>query len=216
MIGADANARAEWPGRWADWPTFLFPDSADGERDVASSAQPETLTRRKTSTGTAAEIEALIEPTLTGMGYRIVRTQLSGGQKHEVRLQVMVERSDGGGMDVDCCAEVSRAVEAILDVEDPIGAAYNLEVSSPGIDRPLTRLADFDTWAGFDARVEMAEPHAGRRRFKGQLLGVSDGNVRLEVDGAVWALPFDGIDKAKLVLTDALIDATSGRGATAA
>jgi ribosome maturation factor RimP len=183
---------------------------------VAGNAQPETLTRRKTSTGTASDIEARIEPTLAGMGYRIVRTQLSGGQKHEVRLQIMVERTDGGGMDVDCCAEVSRAVEAILDVEDPIGGQYNLEVSSPGIDRPLTRLDDFETWSGFDARVEMSEPRAGRRRFKGQLLGVSDGHVRIQVDGAEWRLPFDGIEKAKLVLTDALIAATSGRGDDAA
>lgn len=179
---------------------------------MAGNARPDTPTRRKTSTGTASTIEALIEPTLTGMGYRIVRTQISGGQKHEVRLQIMVERTDGGGMDVDACAEVSRAVEAILDVEDPIGAAYNLEVSSPGIDRPLTRLHDFETWAGFDARVEMTEPRAGRRRFKGQLLGVEADTVRIRVDETEWRLPFDGIDKAKLVLTDALIAVTSGDG----
>ena len=178
---------------------------------MAGNAQPDTLTRRKTSSGTASDIEALIEPTLTGMGYRIVRTQLTGGQKHEVRLQIMVERTDGGGMDVDRCAEVSRAVEAILDVEDPIGATYNLEISSPGIDRPLTRLDDFETWAGFDARVEMTEPRAGRRRFKGQLLGVTADAVRIQVDDTEWQLPFDGIDKAKLVLTDALIAATGER-----
>lgn len=183
---------------------------------MGSNAQPEPSMQRKTSTGTAADIEALIEPTLEGMGYRIVRTLLSGGHKHEVRLQIMVERHDGAGMDVDCCAEVSRAVEAILDVEEPISAAYNLEVSSPGIDRPLTRLDDFETWAGFDARVEMTEPRAGRRRFKGQLLGVADGEVRIQVDGAEWRLPFAGIDKAKLVLTDALIAATSTRDGTAA
>ena len=182
---------------------------------MGSNAQPETRTRRRTSSGTAARIEALIEPTLEGMGYRIVRTLLSGGHKHETRLQIMVERADGAGMDVDACAEVSRAVEAILDVEDPIGSAYNLEVSSPGIDRPLTRLHDFEIWAGFDARVEMAEPRAGRRRFKGKLLGVADGDIRMDVEGATWHLPFDGIEKAKLVLTDELIAATQTSGGAA-
>ncbi len=182
---------------------------------MGSNPQPETPTRRKTSSGAAAEIEALIEPTLTGMGYRIVRTLLAGGQKHETRLQIMVERNDGGGMDVDACAEVSRAVEAILDVEDPIGSQYNLEISSPGIDRPLTRLDDFAAWAGFDARVEMAEPRAGRRRFKGKLLGVDGTAVRIDVDGTAWQLPFDDIDKAKLVLTDALIAATQTSGGDA-
>jgi len=184
---------------------------------VGSNPQPETETRtwRKTSSGPAARIETLIEPTLTGMGYRIVRTLLSGGQKHETRLQIMVERSDGGGMDVDACAEVSRAVEAILDVEDPIGSQYNLEISSPGIDRPLTRLDDFEVWAGFDARVEMAEPRAGRRRFKGKLLGVTASDVRMDVDGTEWQLPFDDIEKAKLVLTDELIAATQTSGGAA-
>lgn len=183
---------------------------------MGSNPQPETRTQRKTSSsGTAAAIEALIEPTLSGMGYRIVRTLLSGGQKHETRLQIMVERSDGSGMDVDACADVSRAVEAILDVEDPIGSQYNLEVSSPGIDRPLTRLDDFAVWAGFDARVEMAEPRAGRRRFKGKLLGVDAGAVRIDVEGTEWQLPFDGIEKAKLVLTDELIAATQTNGGTA-
>lgn len=172
------------------------------------SAQPESLTRRKTSTGTAAEIETLIEPTLENMGYRIVRTLLTGGRRHEVRLQVMVERTDGAGMDVDDCAAVSRAVEAILDAEDPIERGYNLEVSSPGIDRPLTRLTDFDTWAGFEARVEMTQPVENRRRFKGRLLGVRGEDVVLSVDGTEWVLPFAGLDKAKLVLTDELIAAT--------
>jgi ribosome maturation factor RimP len=172
------------------------------------SMQASPAPRRKTSSGKAAEIEALVEPTLTAMGYRIVRIILGGGHKHQVRLQVMVERHDGGGMDVDACARVSRAVEDLLDNADPIESAYNLEVSSPGIDRPLTRIEDFDTWAGFEARVEMTEPLAGRRRFKGTLLGVAEDAVRLQVEGAVWDLPFADIDKAKLVLTDALIAAT--------
>src|SRR3546814_1921648 len=96
------------------------------------------------------------------MGYDIVRVQLSGGDW--LRLQIMAERRTDGGMDVDDCAEVSRAVAAILDVEDPVDSAYTLEVSSPGIDRPLTRLADFDRFAGFEARLETALPIEGRRR----------------------------------------------------
>src|SRR3546814_5159241 len=97
------------------------------------------------------------------MGYDIVRVQLSGGDW--LRLQIMAERRTDGGMDVDDCAEVSRAVAAILDVEDPVDSAYTLEVSSPGIDRPLTRLADFDRFAGFEARLETALPIEGRRRL---------------------------------------------------
>lgn len=171
---------------------------------MPSRPQADTLNRRKTSTGKAAEIEALIEPTLTAMGYRIVRVLLTGGRGQQ-RLQIMAEPADGSTMDVDACAEVSRAVEAILDVEDPIENAYELEVSSPGIDRPLTRPSDFAQWAGFDAKVELVAPHEGQRRFKGRLLGLEGDEVRLEVDGAEWRIPFAEIDKAKLVLTDELI-----------
>lgn len=168
--------------------------------------------RRKTSTGKAAEIEAMLEPTLESMGFRIVRVQLAGN-KREKTLQIMAERSDGSGIDVDACAEVSRTAEAILDVEDPIDTAYTLEVSSPGIDRPLTRLDDFDTWAGFDARVELEAPRNGRRRYKGPLLGTREGWVHIRADGAEHALPFEEIFKAKLVLTDELIEATRTREA---
>lgn len=172
--------------------------------------------RRKTSTGKAAEIEALLEPTIEAMGFRVVRVVLSGNAR-EKTLQIMAERGDGRGMDVDACAEVSRAAEAVLDVEDPIEGTYTLEVSSPGIDRPLTRLDDFGTWAGFDARVELDAPLDGRRRFKGKLLGLAgdEGDtVRMRVDGADWALPFERIHKAKLVLTDELIEATRGGAAS--
>lgn len=192
------------------WPTFLLA-AITRSLSLAGSAQPESLSRRKTSTGKAAEVEALIEPTLEGMGYRIVRTLMTGGQRHQARLQVMVERTDGHGMDVDACADASRAIEALLDERDPIEGTYDLEVSSPGIDRPLTRLADFETWAGFDARVEMAEAVAGRRRFKGRLMGVADEEIRIDVEGTLWALPFAEIEKAKLVLTDELIAATDTR-----
>ncbi len=178
---------------------------------MAAMPQQDTLRQRKTSTGKAAEIEALLEPTLQAMGYEIVRVLLSGGERQK-RLQLMVERSDGAGMDVECCAEVSRAAEAILDVEDPISGTYTLEVSSPGIDRPLTRLPDFEAWAGFDAKVELSVPCEGRKRFRGRLLGVDDADIRIEVEGAEWRLPFDDLDKAKLILTDALVAAVQETG----
>jgi len=139
------------------------------------------------------------------MGYEIVRVHLSGGQRPV--LQVMAERADGAPMTVDDCADISRTVSALLDVEDPIQGAYSLEVSSPGIDRPLTRLKDFERYAGFEARVETRGPIDGRRRFRGVLKGVAGETVRLEVEGGLAELPFDGILRAKLVLTDALIAA---------
>jgi ribosome maturation factor RimP len=160
--------------------------------------------QRKTATGKAAEIEALIEPTLEAMGYTIVRVLLSGNPRHQ-RLQVMVERSDGAAMDVDACAEASRAVEAVLDVEDPLESAYELEVSSPGMDRPLTRAADFERFAGHTARVELVEPFEGRRRLTGELLGLVDGEIAMAVDNMEWRIGFDEIAKAKLVVTDALL-----------
>ena len=129
-------------------------------------------TLRKTSEGKAAEIEALIAPGLEAMGYEIVRVQLSG--KQSLVLQIMAERADGTPVIVDDCAAISRAVSAILDVEDPIERAYTLEVSSTGIDRPLTRLADFQRFADFEARVEMHEPIDGQRRFTGRLAGLRD------------------------------------------
>jgi len=160
----------------------------------------------KTSEGKAAEVEALIAPSLEAMGYDIVRVQLSGGDRQ--RLQIMAERHADGAMNVDDCAEISRAVAAILDVEDPIEQAYTLEVSSPGIDRPLTRLADFDRFAGFDGRVEMAGPIDGQRRFSGRLCGTRGEAVVLDCDGDEVALPFAEMVQAKLLLTDALLAAS--------
>ena len=148
----------------------------------------------------------IIAPTVTAMGYEIVRVQLSGGRRPV--LQVMAERVDGAPMTVDDCADISRTVSALLDVEDPISGAYHLEVSSPGIDRPLTRLKDFERYAGFEARIETKALIDGRRRFKGVLKGVSGEAVRVEIEGGALAeLPFGGILRAKLVLTDALIAA---------
>jgi ribosome maturation factor RimP len=159
---------------------------------------------RKTATGKAAEIEALVEPTLESMGYRVVRTILTGDGDQQ-RLQVMVEPADGSIVDVEGCADCSQAIEAILDVEDPLPGGYNLEVSSPGMDRPLTRLSDYDRFAGCTAKVALVEPYEGRRRLKGELLGVVDGEVSMEVDGLEWRMGFHEIDKAKLVLTDEML-----------
>ena len=148
-------------------------------------------------------IEDIVAPTVVGMGYELVRVAISKGGT----LQIMIEPAGGGPMDVEACATLSRALSAVLDVEDPIPGAYTLEVSSPGIDRPLTRTKDYTRWAGHLARVETAEPIDGRRRFKGTLLGLSDGVVRLRLDdGKEAALPFAAVSKAKLEMTDALIE----------
>lgn len=173
-------------------------------QDMAAQAQHDIASLRKTSSGKAAEIEALIEPTLDAMGYVIVRVLISGSERQRL-LQIMAERADGSGMDVDGCAEVSRAVEAILDVEDPLPGTYNLEVSSPGIDRPLTRLSDFERFAGYEAKVELLEPFEGRRRLKGEILGVADGEIAMAIDDKEWRIGFHEIDKAKLILTDELL-----------
>lgn len=159
----------------------------------------------KTSEGLAARVEELIAPTIEDMDYDIVRVRL-GGDRRTV-LQIMAERRDDAAMTVEDCADISRAVAAILDVEDPISQAYELEVSSPGLDRPLTRLADFERFAGFEAKVETSMLMDGRRRFSGRLLGAEGVNVKLTVDGEEVSLPFEDIAKAKLVLTDELIAA---------
>ncbi len=160
----------------------------------------------RTSDGTTARIEDLIAPALGDMGYEIVRIVFSG---RPARLQIMAERQDRRGMTVEDCAEISRAVNALLDVEDPIPGHYHLEVSSPGIDRPLTRLTDFERFAGFEARVEMRQPSDGRRRYSGRLRGLAGTAVRLETAaGEQVELPFEEISKAKLVLTDDLIAAS--------
>lgn len=155
--------------------------------------------------GAAAErVNALLSPSLEAMGYEVVRVMISGG-RHAV-LQIMAERKDGVSMSVDDCAEISHAASAILDVEDPIDAAYTLEVSSPGIDRPLTRDKDFDRFAGFEVRLETDRLVDGRKRFKGRLLGVAEEMVKLAEDGGVTALiPLPAISKAKLVITDDLL-----------
>lgn len=159
----------------------------------------------------ASRIERMIAPALDDMGYELVRVQLSGGRQHS-RLQVMAERADQAGMTVDDCAEISRAVSALLDVEDPISGAYDLEVSSPGIDRPLTRPRDFVRFAGQPAKVETRQMIDGRKRFRGLLKGVEEGCALLEMDGATVRLPVGDIEKAKLLLPDELIGGRGGAG----
>lgn len=157
----------------------------------------------------AARIEQIIAPALGEMGYDLVRVRLLGGKPP--RLQVMAERRDNAGMTVEDCAEISHVLSALLDAEDPIDDSYLLEVSSPGIDRPLTRLADFDRFSGFEAKIELQRPIEGRRRFRGRLLGVEKETVLLRMDGQSVALPFAEIGDAKLVLTDDLL-AAAGHG----
>jgi len=151
------------------------------------------------------KIETLIEPALADMGYELVRVRVTGSQRKT--LQIMADRLDGAAMGVEDCADISHATSAILDVEDPITDAYVLEVSSPGIDRPLTKLHHFERYAGFEAKVEMHHMIDGRKRFSGRLLGVEDDKVRLEHDGSPVDLPFAEIRNAKLILTDELIAA---------
>lgn len=155
------------------------------------------------------KLNAIVAPVLDGMGYELVRVQIMGDRR--VVLQIMADRADGKGMTVEDCARISRQVSAVLDVEDPISDAYTLEVSSPGIDRPLTRLKDFVQWAGFDGKVELREALEGRKRFSGKLLGLDEAGaaVMIEVEGETHALPFELIAKAKLILTDALINAVT-------
>ncbi len=152
------------------------------------------------------EVERIITPSLEAMGYTVVRVKVIGASPPV--LQIMAEQTADGSMTVDDCAEVSRAVSALLDVEDPIAGPYNLEVSSPGLDRPLVRLDDFERFAGFEAKIELKQPLNDRKRYRGRLKGIADGDVQLEFEGNDVALPYDSIDGAKLVITDDLIAAS--------
>jgi ribosome maturation factor RimP len=149
------------------------------------------------------KIEAMLAPSLEAMGYRVVRVAVTGGRR--ATLQIMAERSDDKGMTVEDCADISRAVSALLDVADPIASAYTLEVSSPGIDRPLVRREDFARFAGHEAKIELSAPVDGRRKLRGTLLGVEGDQVRLLVDAAPVAVPLSAVTRAKLVLTDTLL-----------
>ncbi|MDO8409442.1 MAG: ribosome maturation factor RimP [Phenylobacterium sp.] len=147
----------------------------------------------------------LLDPVAEAAGYEIVRLRLMGGEQQR-RLQIMAETPDGE-MNVDDCAVLSRAVADIMDAADPIAGEYVLEVSSPGIDRPLTRLKDFDTYEGYEARLELDRMAEGRKRFRGALAGTEEGQVCLDLEGEdeTVLVPFDWIVEAKLVLTDELM-----------
>ncbi|MBV9570905.1 MAG: ribosome maturation factor RimP [Alphaproteobacteria bacterium] len=150
-----------------------------------------------------SQLETVIAPVVEATGYRLVRLRLIGGKTKT--LQIMAERADGQ-MDVEDCARLSRELSEFLDREDPIEGDYVLEVSSPGIDRPLTRLVDFSRWSGHEARLELNSPDAnGRKRFKGLLLGLDGNDVVIDVDRQRLKFPFRSIAEAKLVLTDRLI-----------
>ncbi|MDQ7071496.1 MAG: ribosome maturation factor RimP [Rhodobacterales bacterium] len=145
----------------------------------------------------------IITPVIEDMGFELVRVRLMSGKYDDI-LQIMAERPEGG-IEVDQCAEISLALSAILDVEDPIEDAFTLEVSSPGIDRPLTRIKDFATFEGYEAKIETTELIDGRRRFKGQLAGVEGDEVLINIQEGTVGLQFDWLSDAKLVLTDELI-----------
>lgn len=151
-------------------------------------------------------IATMLEPALADMGYALVRVRLTGAARPV--LQVMAERAADGGMSVEDCAAISHAVSALLDVEDPIKGAYNLEVSSPGIDRPLTREKDFERFAGYEAKIELRRTIDQRRRVRGRIAGAADGIVRMAAGEEEISIPFDEIEQAKLVLTDDLIAAS--------
>ena len=154
-------------------------------------------------------LAGIVLPTIEGMGYELVRLRFMGG-KSKV-LQIMAERPEGG-IEVDECARISQAVSAIIDVEDPIEGEFALEVSSPGIDRPLTRLKDFETFEGYEAKLVTDELIDGRKNFKGVLRGVQDGEVLIEIPEGVIGLQFDWLADAKLILTEELIaEALKGR-----
>jgi ribosome maturation factor RimP len=189
--------------------TDAIPASDAGPIDPSALAEPRLIAE----TGLAARVAALAAPVLAGLGFRLVRVRVSG--LDGCTVQVMAERPDGS-MSIEECEAVSRALSPVLDVADPIERAYRLEISSPGLDRPLVRRSDFERHIGDVVKIELAAPLNGRKRFRGSLTGVDDGTARVRVDDSPEdapdvALPFDDMAEAKLVLTDALIAAALRR-----
>lgn len=164
--------------------------------------------RRLTETGVAARVAEIVERTILPMGYRLVRVRVNGN--NGCTVQIMAERPDGT-MTVADCEEISKAISPVLDVDDPVGRAYHLEISSPGIDRPLVRASDFQRWAGHEARIEMTLIVAGRRKFRGILLGGEGSKARIRrIDAQLGEatdveLKIDEMSEAHLILTDALV-----------
>ena len=156
-----------------------------------------------------AAIAKQIEPEVKSLGYELVRVAMIGGSS-DPTLQVMAERPDTRQLDLSDCERISRQLSDWLDANDPIEGAYRLEVSSPGIDRPLTRLKDYADWAGYDARISLREPRGDRKQYSGTLRGLDGETVSLSgKDGQDYQLPFSEIASAKLLLTDKLINATA-------
>ena len=173
-----------------------------------SEGSPDTR-RFLRETGVAADIASIVEPVLEDLGFRLVRVKVQGGGTADRIVQLMTERRDGS-ITIDDCEAISKSISPVLDVADPISGTYRLEISSPGIDRPLVRPSDFEDWSGHEARIELTEPVGGRKRFKGVLEGFEDGEVRIQADTGehgiqLLGLPVHLISDAKLVLTDELI-----------
>ena len=155
-----------------------------------------------------AALTRMIEPEVEALGYRLVRVAMIGGTS-DPTLQVMAERPDTRQLELGDCEKISRRLSDVLDEKDPIESAYRLEVSSPGIDRPLTRRSDYFDWAGHEARLKLAEPVEGAKQVSGRIEGVDGDTVRIASPKGVRAIPFSAIASAKLLLTDALIQATA-------
>lgn len=190
---------------------FYYLNEAAGPMAVARNIDDRAAlagTRLARETGLAQRVAMLAEPVLENLGYRLVRARIVG--QGRCTVQIMAERPDGT-LNIDDCERISRALSPVFDVDDPMPGEYLLEVSSPGIDRPLVRPGDFERWAGHEARVEMTELLAGRRRFRGVLEGFEDGEVRMLFEAepgsepVVIGLPFDRIAEARLVMSDQLI-----------
>lgn len=183
-----------------------------------STTQVETDERLITEQGLDARVAEIVAPVVADFGFRLVRVRING--QNGCTLQVMAERPDGT-FTVSDCEEVSKALSPVLDLEDPIDRAYHLEVSSPGIDRPLVRLSDFDRWSGHLVKIEMAQMQKGRKRFRGYLLGRQQEDAELRLaeppvgESAVILLPIREIAEARLVLTDELIEAAMKQGVVA-
>lgn len=193
-------------------PDQTDPALRDGP-DLSDEPGPSDADELPRAPGLEGKLAGMIGPTLADMGFELVRVAVLGRERPTV--QVMADRADGSQIALEDCEAISRALGAVLDVEDPVPGAWTLEVSSAGIDRPLARVKDWNRFAGHLAKAEVGIPVGGRKRFSGVVLGADGqhGRLRLE-DGTEVALPLADIRKARLVLTDALIAATAGAKAT--
>ncbi|MGB0575214.1 MAG: ribosome maturation factor RimP [Alphaproteobacteria bacterium] len=171
------------------------------------------MVKNISANGTAT-IEKMIDPSIVDAGYDLVRVQFLDDRRKT--LQIMIERRDRRPVTVDDCATVSRIVSTLLDVENPVPGRYNLEVSSPGIDRPLVKVDDYVRYTGFEASIETKQALDGRKKFRGRISGVEDLNIEVECDGERTTLPFEEIRRASLVITDELIEAARREASAAA